>query len=274
MVMAAGAVMHATGTTKLNELGGLASPLRWVLVPYLVAAVSITAFPMLVGLGADELYTEHASGVDRRWVTMLLYVASVGTLLAVAVKLPYFAFFGPGRAAVTTSVPWGMYAAMGAGAVLSIVVGIFPGELLEAFRLHAEPPPFTTESVVFGLEVLALAAIGAWLVLPKLAGRDTVTLDSDWLYRKAGRPVRVLVQQPLEAAFTAAEHAVAWTVHTATRLVATPEQGLAWILGRTADVRDHRTSATMTKLGRPPLGAAVAAIFITVGLVVVVAEVF
>ena len=255
MVMSAGAVLHATGATKLTDLGGLAGPLRWVLAAYLAGALSIAVFPLLAGLEAGHLYTEHAAGADLRWAATLLYVASVGTVLAVAVKLPYYAFFGPARdgAAVTTRVPWGMYAAMGAAAVLSIAVGVFPGAAPEVFGLHLEHAAYTTTTIVSGLQVLALSALGAWLFLPKLAGRDTVTLDADWVYRKAGRPVSALVLQPLEAAFTASEAAAAWTVRVTTRLTATPELGRAWV-------------------SQPPLGAAVAALIVTFGVVVLVAE--
>ena len=92
------------------------------------------------------------------------------------------------------------------------------------------------------------------MALPaKLAGRDTVTLDADWVYRKAGHPVSALVLQPLEAVFTVAQTAVAWTVRVTTRSIATPELGRGWV-------------------SRPPLGAAVAALIVTFGVVVLVAE--
>ena len=61
MVMGAGAVLHATGATKLTDLGGLAAPLRWVLAAYLTGALSIAVFPLLAGLEASHLYAEHAS---------------------------------------------------------------------------------------------------------------------------------------------------------------------------------------------------------------------
>ena len=255
MVMGAGAVLHATGATKLTDLGGLAAPLRWVLAAYLAGALSIAVFPLLAGLEASHLYAEHGGGVDLRWAATLLFAASVGTVLAVAVKLPYYAFFAPARnnAAVTTRLPWGMYAAMGAGAVLSIAVGVLPGAASDMFGLHVEHAAYTTATIVSGLQVLALSAVGAWLFLPKLAGRDTVTLDADWVYRKAGHPVSALILQPLEAVFTVAQTGATWTVRVTTRFIARPELGSAWV-------------------SRPPLGTAVAALIVTFGVVVLVAE--
>ena len=159
--------------------------------------------------------------MDLRWAATLLFAASVGTVLAVAVKLPYYAFFAPTRdkAAVTTRLPWGMYAAMGAGAVLSIAVGVLPGAASDVFGLHVEHAAYTTATIVSGLQVLALSADRArGSSLPKLAGRDTVTLDADWMYRKAGHPVNALVLKPLEAVFTVAQTGATWTVRVTTRL--------------------------------------------------------
>ena len=276
MVMAAGAVMHAAGTTKLTELGGLARPLRGVLALYMLAAVSISAFPLLAGLGAEELYTEHATGVDRRWAVFLLYVASVGTTLAVVVKLPYYTFFGDGfgerRVENLRAVPWGMYAGMTAGAALSIVVGIVPGETFELFRLDLHPHGYTAENVVFGLEVLAFSLAGAWLVLPLLRGRPRVTLDADWPYRKAGMPVRLLVQEPLEAIFTTAQRGVTWTTRITSRLATTPAVGWSAVLAWSRYTRSHGPEATLSLLARPPLGVALAGILLTFVVVVLLAE--
>jgi multicomponent Na+:H+ antiporter subunit D len=273
MVMAAGAVLQATGTTKLTELGGLARPLRGVLVLFMVGAVAIALFPLLGGLAAEELYTEQATGVGRRWAALLLYAASAGTVLAVVVKLPYYAFFGEHRGAIiTASVPWGMYAGMGAAAVLAVVMGFAPAATFEALQLHLAPPGYTTENVVFGLEVLAFALIGGWLALPLLEPRDTVTLDTDWLYRKAGTPVRLLIQQPLELPFALSQRAVDWTVRTATRFVTTPEQGWATVLGWWRVGRRDGPETAVSLLGRPPLGVAVAGIVVLFAVIVLLAQ--
>ena len=73
------------------------------------------------------------------------------------------------------------------------------------------------------------------------------------MYRKAGHPVSALILQPLEAVFTVAQTGAAWTVRVTTRFIARPELGSAWV-------------------SRPPLGTAVAALIVTFGVVVLVAE--
>lgn len=268
MVMGAGAVLHATGTSKLTELGGLARPLRAVLLLYLAGALSIAVVPLLHGLGAETLYTEHAAGVDRRWATALLAAASAATVLAVAVRLPYYAFFGPERSgALARRVPSGMYAAMGAAAALSIWTSLAPETLFDALGFHIHAHAFHTNAVVFGLQAAAFSAIGGWLVLPLLPPRDAVALDTDWAYRKARAPVRVLVQRPLESVFTFCERLAGAVARRLGVLANTPAAGWAFLLDRTAYARRNGADAALAFLGRPPIGIALAAVVIVIAAV-------
>ena len=121
----------------------------------------------------------HGGGVDLRWAATLLFAASVGTVLAGAVKLPYYAFFAPARdnAAVTDPPPVGHVTPRWARAPCCRS----RSECSRARRLTCsactvEHAAYTTATIVSGLQVLVLSAVGAWLFLPKLAGRDTVTL--------------------------------------------------------------------------------------------------
>ena len=269
MVMAAGAVLHATGTSKLTDLGGLARPLRAVLLVYLVGALSIAVVPLLHGHGAETLFTEHTTGVDRRWATALLAAASAATVLAVVIRLPYYAFFGPGRSAPVRRIPSGMYVAMSIAAALSIWTSLSPETLFEVLGFHIHAHAFHTNAVVFGLQAAAFSGIAGWLVLPYLAPRDAVTLDADWVYRKAGAPVRVLVQQPLETAFTLCERLVGAVARRLGVLVNTPATGWAGLLSRTAYARRNGPEAALALLGRPPVGLALAAVVIVIAVVLI-----
>jgi multicomponent Na+:H+ antiporter subunit D len=269
MVMAAGAIMHATGTTKLTQLGGLAKPLRAVFGLYMVGAISISLFPLLVGLGAAELFTEHGAGVDRPWPMLALLVASVGATLAVAVKLPYYAFFGPQRTPTSASVPLGMLVALGGGAVLSLMVGLAPATTFDLLRLELHPHGFASAQVIFGLELFALSLIAGWALLPRLAPRDVVTLDTDWFYRKAGKPVRRFIQEPLEWPFTQAGRLTTKVVAFAGRISLAPEQGWSRLLSLRGE-----PATVISLLGRPPLGVAVVAMVVTFSAVLLIAAAF
>ncbi len=270
MVMGAGAVLYAAGTSKLTELGGLARPLRAVMLLYLAGAVSIAVVPLLHGLGAEALYTVDATGVDHRWTTLILTIASAATVLAVAIRLPYHAFFGPSRAAALNRVPFGMYIGMAALAFLSIWTSLAPEALFDVlgFDIHAET--FHANSVVFGLQAVLFSAVGGWLLLPLLRMRDATVLDTDWFYRKAVAPVRILVQEPLEAVFTFFERLVSRVVDRLVVLATAPATGLTGLLRLTGYGRRNGPEAALAFLGRPPIGLALAAVLFTIAAVLLI----
>jgi multicomponent Na+:H+ antiporter subunit D len=272
MVMATGAVMHATGTTKLSELGGLARPLRGVLGLYLVGALSLAVFPLMAGLSSEELFRSERPGQDRIWAAGLLYVAAILTVLAVAIKLPWHAFFGKGQARSVASVPLGMYTAMGTFALLSLAVGIAPGTLFDAFGLEVAGAHYTAMTLVSGAAVLALTALAGWALLGRLRGVAGDLPDIDWVYRNAATPARVLIQQPVEDALSAAQRVTNATVGFVARLTITPEVAWARVLSASAYAREHGPEAAVTMLGRPPLGVAIAAIFLTFAVVILLAQ--
>ena len=253
MVMATGAVMHATGTTKLSELGGLARPLRSVLGLYLVGALSLAVFPLMAGLSNEELFTEHA-GQERLWAAGLLYVAAILTVLAVAIKLPWHAFFGKSQASSTEPVPVGMYAAMGAFALLSLAVGIAPGTLFEALGLQLAGAHYTAMTLVSGSVALALTALAGWALRGRLRGFPGDVPDTDWLYRNAATPVRVLIQQPIEEALSVAQRATSAVVAFVARLITTPEVAWARVLWASAYARARRPGSRGQHARTPALG--------------------
>ena len=63
--------------------------------------------------------------------------------------------------------------------------------------------------------MLGFTAVGFWLLRGKLGGEATITIDTDWVYRKAGPLARVLIQTPLEAVFTFFERLVGALTHGA-----------------------------------------------------------
>ena len=273
LFMGAGAAIHATGRRTLTALGGIADRMRTVVALYMVGAFAISAFPLFSGFVTKSLVVHAAEAEHLSWVVALLYLASVGTFLHTGLKLPYFTWFGPRRDDIRVGpTPRGMLAAMALAAALCIGIGVYPDALyrLLPFPVHYEP--YTAGHVVRTLQLLGFTAVGFWLLRGKLGGEATITLDTDWFYRKAGRPARVLAQEPLEAVFTAAERGVAWTTRTATRLVRTPASGWPAILGWSRYAQREDPETAMRRLGRPPLGVALAVIVIIFGIFVLLAE--
>jgi multicomponent Na+:H+ antiporter subunit D len=119
---------------------------------------------------------------------LLLTLASVGTFLHTGLKLPWFTFFGPAERPATRALPRNMLAAMALAAALCLWLGVFPGWLYARLpHAGAGYVPYTADHVVAALQLLLGTAVAFVFLRAKLGGEATVSLDTDWLYR---RPLR------------------------------------------------------------------------------------
>ncbi len=270
LFMAAGALIYATGRSKLSELGGIGRALPLVLALYMVGALSVSAFPGFNAYATKFLVIHAAEEEHLRWVVFTLYAVSAGTFVAAGLRLPYLLFAGRGDARVEREVPGGMYVAMAAVAVLSVGFGVYPDLLYDPLPFAVEATPYTAANIVRTLQLLSLAGLAWWLVRGRFGANDVTYLDVDWLYRRAGKPVRVLVQQPLERVLSAAERAAAALANSLGRLATAPDTAWAGLLSRTGYARRHGLGATLSLVGRPPLGAAIAAVLFTFAALIIV----
>ena len=180
LLMGAGAVIHATGgRRRLTELGGIADRMKAVVVLYMVGAFAISAVPLFSGFATKGMVIYSAEMEHIPWAVFFLYVASVGTFLHTGLKLPYFTWFGPRRDDIPVRpVPWSMTAAMGIAAFLCIAIGVYPDVLYNQLPFANSYEPYTAGHVVRSLQLLGFTAIGFWLLLGKLGGEYTVTVDT------------------------------------------------------------------------------------------------
>ena len=135
LFLCAGAVLHETGTTDLDKLGGLSKKMPQTTVLFLVGAFSISGIPPFNGFASKWLIYQAAyqKGVESGnigflLVTICCLVTSTLTL-ASFVKVTQSVFFGqlPKEYENVREVSFGMRLAMGLLALLCIVTGLFPG---------------------------------------------------------------------------------------------------------------------------------------------------
>jgi multicomponent Na+:H+ antiporter subunit D len=198
LLMGAGAAIYATGRAKMTELGGIANRQRAVLLLYMVGAVSISSFPLFSGFVSKELAV-HAAGLDERTlVVLLLKLASVGTFLHTGLKLPYGTWFGDegwgprhnaGHRIQVGPVAPSMYVAMTISAVLNFVIGVYPAVLFDLLPFPVDYDPYTVSKVVEKSQILLFTGLGFWFLIAKLGADATVSLDTDWVYRRLPRLV-------------------------------------------------------------------------------------
>ena len=237
--MGAGAVLYATGLRKLTELGGIASRLKLVVFLYMVGAFSISGVPLFNGFISKSMIVSAAVAVDRPGVELLLNLASIGTFLHTGLKLPYFTFFGPDKGIEVRPLPMNMLVAMGVGALLCIVYGIVPSLLYNLLPYGAEYHPYTLDHVLSATGLLIGTGLAFWLLRDKLAGKPTISLDTDWLYR---RPLAAVTARVIEVVRVLGEGASAFSATLVDEL---------WTFTQQPDVRSRRKTRPTVRRLRP-----------------------
>jgi multicomponent Na+:H+ antiporter subunit D len=195
--MGAGAVLQMTGLRKLTDMGGLYKTMPVTLGLYMIGAFAISAVPLFSGFVSKSMVVSAAGEDHRAAIFLMLTLASAGTFLHTGLKLPYYMFFGKDSGARGKEPPANMLVAMGLAAAACITIGVFPGLLYAHLPNPVDYVPYTLQHVSSTLGILGFTALGFFLLLKHLDPVRTVSLDTDWFYRRgSARLVRVL-QGPL-----------------------------------------------------------------------------
>ena len=134
LFLAAGAVLHQTGTTDLDRLGGLSKKMPWTTVLFLIGAFSISGIPPFNGFASKWMIYQatyekavESGNIGFLLVTIIALITSVLTL-ASFVKVSQSVFFGqlPRENENVKEVSFGMRFAMCIFALLCVLTGLFP----------------------------------------------------------------------------------------------------------------------------------------------------
>jgi len=197
LFMGAGAVLQTTGLRKLSEMGGLYRTMPITLGLYMIGAFAISAVPLFSGFVSKSMVVAAAGEDHRAVIFLMLTLASSGTFLHTGLKLPYYMFFGKDRGISGKEPPGNMLVAMGLAAAACILIGVFPGLLYERLPNPVDFIPYTLQHVTSTLGMLAFTAWGFFLLLKHLDPVPTVSLDTDWFYRRGASALGMLVRGPL-----------------------------------------------------------------------------
>ena len=135
LFLCAGAVLHETGTTDLDRLGGLSKKMPHTTVLCIVGAFSISGGPPCNGFASKWMFYQatyqkavESGNIGFLAATVVALITSTLTL-ASFVKVTQSVFFGqlPKEYENVKEVPFGMRFAMGILALLCILTGVFPG---------------------------------------------------------------------------------------------------------------------------------------------------
>ena len=186
--MSAGAVLYMTGKSKCTELGGLYKTMPLTMIFGTIGALAISSFPFLSGYTTKPMIIYAGVNEGFFWVWLVLERASAGVFLHAGIKFPYFVFFAKDNGLRPGEPPRHMLAAMALLAFVCIFLGVYPQPLYEILPFGAvEFHAYTFEHTLNQFQLLMFSALAFFMLLPLLKRTETISIDTDWFYRKGGR---------------------------------------------------------------------------------------
>jgi multicomponent Na+:H+ antiporter subunit D len=133
LFLAACALIYRLGTADLNEMGGMAKKMPVTAILFIIGALAITGIPPFNGFASKFIIYESVF----MFSPILAIIAMVVSILTLAsfMKVFYSAFLGNAKPEHEniTEVPTSMLFAMLILGVLVVVIGLFPGIVVERF---------------------------------------------------------------------------------------------------------------------------------------------
>jgi multicomponent Na+:H+ antiporter subunit D len=184
LLMSAGSVLYATGRRKCSELGGLFHSMPAATVCGCIGALAISAFPLTSGFVTKSMISQAAADTHLLTVWLLLAAASAGVFLHAGIKFPWFVFFQKDSGLRPSDPPPAMRWAMYLFSALCIGIGIWPDLLYPLLPYQVAYVPYTSPHVLTQLQLLLFSGLAFFVLLPFLRRTPTITLDTDWSYRR------------------------------------------------------------------------------------------
>ncbi len=229
LFMGAGAVIYATGRSKLTELGGIGRMMWLSFGLYMVGAFSISGFPLFNGFISKAIVVSAADKAGYSGAYFLLMLAAVGTFLHTGLKLPYFTWGSSySGARIERVVPTNMFLGMAIGGALCLGFGIVPGVLYGWLPYEMHFKPYTMGHIVESLQLLLFTFVGFLMLRRQLGGEKKIVLDTDWFYRYPAGWLRWAVVEGVDCLFGAFEHGIGRAVHRIGLLAANPIEVLIY----------------------------------------------
>jgi hydrogenase-4 component B len=204
LFLAAGSVVHATGTREIDKLGGLLKSMPRTGLTFLIGATAISGLPPLNGFISEfliylGLLRATTSGPGTLWILSALSAAGLALIGAMAVacfvKVFGAVFLGEARSEVARGAhesSWKMIAPMGVLASLCVFIGLgsllvvpvldrvaaaWASDLAGRLSSSAVLAPLVSVSVLCVVLVATLIAVGAWL---HVRTRNTLAPVGTW----------------------------------------------------------------------------------------------
>ena len=200
LLMSAGSVLYMTNRRKCSELGGLFHSMPVTTICGIIGALAISSFPLTSGFVSKSMISQAAADGHLLTIWLLLTAASAGVFLHAGIKFPWFVFFQKDSGLRPADPPPTMRWAMILFAILCIALGVWAEPLYALLPYKVEYVPYTWAHVVSQLQLLLFSGLAFFVVLPYLKRTLTVTLDTDWIWRRALPAVALLMARLIGSA--------------------------------------------------------------------------
>ncbi len=186
--MSAGAVLYLTGKSKCTDLGGLYKTMPLTMIFGTIGALAISSFPFLSGYTTKPMIIYAGVNEGLFWVWLILEIASAGVFLHAGIKFPYFVFFAKDNGLRPGEPPKHMLVAMAFLSFVCIFIGVYPQPLYDILPFGAvDYHAYTFEHTLNQFQLLMFSALAFFMLLPLLKRTETISIDTDWFYRKGGK---------------------------------------------------------------------------------------
>jgi NADH-quinone oxidoreductase subunit L len=224
LFLAAGSVIHALGTQRVDSMGGLGLSMPITFATMTVGLASLAGLPpfvgffskdSVVGVAADAAF--HGEQTGRSWLLLIAALATAAVTAAYCMRTWLLVFWGPRRSAAPAASPHEPSALMTAP-LMALAGGCLVGGLVVVFPhflgVEREPLHLATMAVTFLVVVVGGGFTAAeWLRLEmtdpaRMLGRWQPVLAGEFGY---DRLLRAVVDRPTDlavASVAAAEDAV------------------------------------------------------------------
>jgi multicomponent Na+:H+ antiporter subunit D len=115
-----------------------------------------------------------------------------------------------------------------------VTIGVYPSLLYNVLPFAVDYHPYTAPHIIETLQLLTFTGFGFWLLVNKLSGEATITLDTDWFYRRPARLAYDLCVVPLSRLFCIVESI---TVNIARLLIRGSTNPVGYLLQAFSSVR-------------------------------------
>jgi multicomponent Na+:H+ antiporter subunit D len=194
LLMSAGSVLLMTNKRKCSELGGLFHTMPLTTICGTIGALAISSFPLTSGFVSKSMVSQAAADSHLQLIWLLLTAASAGVFLHAGIKFPWFVFFQKDSGLRPPEPPASMRWAMIFFAFLCVAIGVWAEPLYALLPYPVKYEPYTWAHVITQVQLLLFSGLAFFVLLPYLKRTMTITLDTDWVWRK-----------PFPALFTAIE---------------------------------------------------------------------